>query len=523
MRNRTRLSRSRMAASIALATVAFSLGVPLAAAPPARADYAPQANDVVGVGSGLLQPLLDFGDDGDPEGDTGYNTAGNLYKVVGIDATADANGRAAYLNNSTTASPLPLDPTVVLRGGTYPVERPATGAAGIAALLADTSPADPLINFAMTTSPPTATQIAQATSNGWGGLQTVGLGEEELEMVADQAATNAPPGLSAQQLVQIYQCQDTQWTQVGGTSANTIIPAIPPPGSETRSTFLNDLQAANGGTPITLGACVITVAENDPTGVTGNADPADVIEPFDTSLLNLWNGTSGDTDVGSDPDTGYFHDPTAAYPGGASLSAGVVQLDGAPSDDNPDYDDIRSLYVVYRSTDQDSTTPWQPGGTLNWAQTLFCDPGGPTPFFASAAGQILIAEAGIAPAYFCGAAPTTCTPLNIMGPGQDKGVVKVNPMSKGIETWQATCGTPPYIWNPNPGVGNPVCMSGGVVVGGVIPASAWTQTGTNQNLNLSMVNNGPATENLTCTLVVKDNSGNNPLSRQITVVVVGTK
>ena len=55
------------------------------------------------------------------------------------------------------------------------------------------------------------------------------------------------------------------------------------------------------------------------------------------------------------------------------------------------------LNVVYRVSDQNSTIPWQPGGTLNWAQTLFCDPGGPTPYFVTPEGQLLIAEAGANP------------------------------------------------------------------------------------------------------------------------------
>ena len=75
-----------------------------------------------------------------------------------------------------------------------------------------------------------------------------------------------------------------------------------------------------------------------------------------------------------------------------------MQLTGTPTDGNPVYNDTRNLNVVYRWTDQISTTPWQPGGSLNWAQTLFCDPGGPTPFFQTAEGKLLIAEAGGNPA-----------------------------------------------------------------------------------------------------------------------------
>jgi ABC-type phosphate transport system substrate-binding protein len=393
------MSASLLAASGLLGAAMFSVGaaLPAQAATTAPADYAPNFNDVVGVGSDTVQYILDFGLDGDVSGDTGYNDAGNLYKAISFDATADANARGAYLNNSTNSSLLPLNPTIVLRGGTYPVQRPNGGTAGINALLADTAAADPTINFVRAASAPTTAQGATAVTNGWGGLQTFDIASDDLEIAVDSTATNAPVGLSVQQLVQIYECNDTAWTQVGGSSSATIIPVIPQTGAGIRTTFLNDLKAANGGTAITLGSCVVTAEQNDPTAITGNATPANVIEPFSAGRLNLWNGQSGNTSFGSNPGTGYFHDPTVAYPGGAALSPGVKLLSGAPSDSNSVYDDHYNLWVVYRWSDQVSTTAWQPGSTLNWAQTLFCDPGGPTPFFQTPAGKTLIAEAGANP------------------------------------------------------------------------------------------------------------------------------
>ena len=421
MRKRTKLSVSLAAACTTLGALALSAGsaLPASAAPTAKADYAPVANDVVGDGSDTLQYVVDFGADGDPSGDTGYNDAGNLYKLVSFDATADSNARISYSNPSSLASPNFQDPTAVYRGGTYPVQRINGSGAGINALLADTALTDPTINFARMSSNPTTAQGATAVTNGWQGLQQFVLGVEHLREAAATTAlgTNAPAGLSAQQLVAIYQCTDTSWNQVGGTSTDKIIPTIPQSGSGTRNTFLADLQAANGGTAITLGSCVQVSEENDPTAITNlsstTTDPnggtctppsgktdgcaADAIEPFSGARLNLWSGLSGNTTFGSNPGTGYFHTPTTAYPGGAALAPNVAQLTGTPSDSNPVYNDTRNLNIVYRWTDQISTTPWQPGSTLNWAQALFCDPGGPTPFFQTAAGRTLIAEAGADP------------------------------------------------------------------------------------------------------------------------------
>jgi ABC-type phosphate transport system substrate-binding protein len=414
--------RTRMAVSLGAAcTVLGAMALSVSAALPAQAastDYQPGTNDIVGDGSDTLQYLVDFGADGDFSGDPGYNFAGNKYKLVSIDATADSNARYSWANGSTLASPLPLDPTAVYRAGTFPVQRINGSGAGVNALLADTSTADPYIDFARMSSNPTTANGATAVNNGWQGLQQFVAGVEHLREASATAAYNGPAGLSAQQLVAIYQCTDTTWSQVGATGANagdTIIPIIPQAGSGTRNTFLADLQAANGGTAITLGPCVGIGEENDPVAITSlsstTTNPttagktctpncsADAIEPFSGARLNLWSGLSGNTTFGSNPGVGYFHAPTTAYPGASTaLNPGIVQLSGTPSDGNAFYNDTRNLNIVYRWSDQVSTTGWQPGSSLNWAQTLFCDPGGTfTPFFQTTAGKLLIAEAGADP------------------------------------------------------------------------------------------------------------------------------
>lgn len=111
----------------------------------AVADYGPTQNDVVGVGSDTLQQLADFVADGDFTGNSGYNSLGNKNKFISIDATADANTRLAYGpqglgpncapgtggtagtgNNAAQHADAPcvLNPTVVLRAGFAPEQRP---------------------------------------------------------------------------------------------------------------------------------------------------------------------------------------------------------------------------------------------------------------------------------------------------------------------------------------------------------------------------------------------------------------
>ena len=153
--------RAIVTLGLAAATVAGTL-LPMAVfAGPAFADYAPNSKDVVGVGSDTLQYMIDFMADGDAYGYPGYNQLGNKYKLVNIDATADANARLAYgvdggqatqavcspgtgstagTGNQTgtnTGVPCVLNPTIVLRAGLQPIQRPNGSGAGFKALVQD--------------------------------------------------------------------------------------------------------------------------------------------------------------------------------------------------------------------------------------------------------------------------------------------------------------------------------------------------------------------------------------------------
>jgi ABC-type phosphate transport system substrate-binding protein len=441
VRKRTRVTVSLAAVCTLLGGIALTAAI---SAAPALADYEPGPLDVVGAGSDTLQYILDFGADGDVSADPGYNdTAGNLYKLVSMDATADSNARFSWAVGATLANPTAgaLNPTAVYRGQTYPVQRINGSGAGINALLADTSAVDPTLNFVRMSSNPTASEGAVAEANGWQGLQDFVLGTENLRVAADDT-TNAPcgtagtcptgtiPGLSGKELAEIYEANTPDcltwaglYTAAGetvpaGTSTDTIIPIIPQPGSGTRSTFLADIGAAAGlSGSVTPGSCSTIGEENDPTAITSlsstTTNPVDgstcspncaydAIEPFSGSRLNLWEGLSGNTTYGSSPGqaNAYFRNPNDAYPNTSAdvLTPGIEQLSGTAPDGTASYLDTRDLNVVYRWTDQISKTDWQPGSTVNWAEALFCNPGGATPFFQSAEGKLLIAEAGANPA-----------------------------------------------------------------------------------------------------------------------------
>ena len=400
------------------------------------ADYAPSAGDVVGVGSDTVQYASDFAADGDHLGDVGYNGLGNLNHLVNLDATPDANARLAYgaggngsvcapgtgttkgtgnqLTTHTTDTPCVLNPTVVLRAGTLPVLRPNGSGSGFAAMLADTGTRN--IDYSRASSK----QIKGATTTGMDSIQ---IGSDPLAILT--ATTTNAVSLSAAQLKDIYNCVATTWSQVGSTGTNsghTIIPVIPQVGSGTRTSFLAAISVT------TPGACVVTAEENDPTVLDAQTSAADAIVPMSGGRLNLFKGliptdSAGTTIKNNGTSTlPYFQDPSCPLKTTAAACASPaivpnVKLDtsGVPSV-GALFNISRPLFIYFRDADINSTTMFQPGGTLNFVRALFYNPcqtgqtwcqtiGGSTygpggqPFYATSAGQSLIAAAGIFPTY----------------------------------------------------------------------------------------------------------------------------
>lgn len=394
--------------------------------PSAYADYAASPSDVVGVGSDTVQAAGDFVADGDFLLDPGYNTAGNLNKFISIDATADANTRLAYgsfgTGSGATAAtnacspgtgatqgtgnqnathtgdkPCVLNPTIVLRAGLNPVQRPNGSGAGYNLLKADTDASGKgtgLVDFARASS-------ARGSNALFDSMQ---IGNDPLGMLTS-STTNATNGLSIAQLKSIYTCTTTNWNQVG-TGSGTIVPLMPQVGSGTRSYF----EGAIGVTDSTLGSCVQNVEENDPEAIDASSSPANAVEPMSQSRLYLFQGklsTGASNGAG-----GYFKDPSCvalsttapACTTGSTLNPNVklwttaVTGTNTPTDGGALYYPTRPLYIYFRHAEINSTTPFQPGGSLNWIRTMLYNPGGATPYWCSAAGKADISAAGIIPA-----------------------------------------------------------------------------------------------------------------------------
>ncbi|HEY2667274.1 MAG TPA: substrate-binding domain-containing protein, partial [Actinomycetota bacterium] len=352
----------------------------------ARADYGPSGydpttgkGDVTCVGGDALQFLGNFLADGSPFAHAGFNANGAKHdKLVSIDGTGDASARFSYAQTQTVTNltPSALDPSVILRSQSFPAQRPNGSGAGYNALINDvTTTAQEKINCVLGSSYPSAQNFTSAQNNGWGGLHVVRAAIDPLGIAA-ALTTNAPAGLSASELVPIYQGVSQTWGDIPGYSGScpscTIVPMVPQPGSGTRNTFLTDLRAANGGVPIVLGANVLQgTEENDPTAITNlpAAEVPNAIVPFSGSRLTLWN-------------KGYFRNPHTPlnnnpFPGGATLTAGVDLRDNTAPDGAPSYIDIRGLFIAWRASD-DNALPWaNNSATVNWAKTLFL---GPTSF-----------------------------------------------------------------------------------------------------------------------------------------------
>lgn len=364
--------------------------LPLVGVGQAFGDYAPQSGDIVGVNGDTPQYGVDFLINGDTAGDLGFDSTTGVNRVVNFDATADGNGRQAYTQGSTESSPLLLDPTVVLRAGDHAVQRPQSSAQALAALTADTGSPE-TINYAASASAPTSS--TPGIGNVPGGLDYVNFGTDSVRIAVDSASTNAPVGLSLNELVNIYDGTWTTWGQLPGYSgsapSDTIIAEIPPSTSSVYSKFVAALTGADASFSLD-GSFVKTVEQNDPTAITAASTPADAIVPFSNARLNLWTA-------------GYFLNPATPFPGGPTspLSPGVSLLTQAAPDGSATLNVSVTDYIVFRADDlamSGTANPYQPGGTLNWVQTLFWNPGGPTPYILSPEGKTLITASGITPA-----------------------------------------------------------------------------------------------------------------------------
>lgn len=400
------------AAFVALAT-ASTLALSLT---PAEADFSPQPNDVVSTGSDIIQNSFNFLADGYHEL-PGYNSAGNRWRFVNFDSSGDAQGRSAF----TDPRLLPtitsggekyvkqsdvklLNPTISLRAGQDLVVRPSGGGGGgVNAIIADD---EGNIDVGRTPNPLTPTNQSNAQGNLGSKLLRVQVATDR-QLIATATTTNAPATISAQAILNIYNGTWLTWGDVSCTctthTGDTIIPLTLPSDAGMWTTFIANVGKQNTGVVVNDGTLrgnsnSIQVQQNDPTAITSlaPAQRANAIVPFPRGRFKTLNA-------------GYYTDATTtnAYnlePERLSVTAsGIKLLDGDSTADNTSptspYGGNFGYNAILRESDFVSTTPWQPGSTLNWVQALFYNPDGPAPFVRTPAGQALLTAAGVTPDY----------------------------------------------------------------------------------------------------------------------------
>jgi ABC-type phosphate transport system substrate-binding protein len=227
---------SKLLAGAVSATVLAALVAGPALADPPTGTI-PRASDAVGVGSDTTQYLLD-------------------QLALDFD-TAHAGAKSKlYSWDAVNPDTLAIGDDIVTKKGCASISRPDGTNQGIRALEANARPAGKAasycIDFARASRPRTSTDLACAP----GGICFVTLAGDAVTWASRSAAsggTDAPANLTPAQLVKIYECEVTNWDQVGGQNA-PIEAFLPQTGSGTRTFFLTAL--GGGTTPITPGSCV---------------------------------------------------------------------------------------------------------------------------------------------------------------------------------------------------------------------------------------------------------------------------
>ena len=230
----------------ATCTTLVAASVALMAPAHANPSFVPVDSDIVGVGSDTTQFAMNYLADGNA-GVAGYNAGRTSARLVSFDATGGG--------------------TVTLKQGSAPIGRPNGSSAGKVLLYGAGN--NPDVDYARSSSAISATE----KSNG---LFAFPFAKDTLTL-ATAKVSNAPASISAADMVKIYDGTYTNWNQVPGGTAGVIAPKIPQSGSGTRSFFVGQLTAANGGSPVTLAGTVVDVQEHDPAPI--QSDP-NAVAPF---------------------------------------------------------------------------------------------------------------------------------------------------------------------------------------------------------------------------------------------------
>jgi ABC-type phosphate transport system substrate-binding protein len=252
-----RMLSKLLAGATVVATVTMVAAGPALADPPTGTT--PAAGDVVGVGADTTENLLD-------QLALNYDASNSSPSLYSWDAT-----------NPTTGA---IGDSIATKAGCKKIARPDGSSAGITTLAsnikdpADTS--DYCVDYAR------SARGRKSTDPGLhkGGIEFVRLATDAVTYASIDSGSNAPTNLSNTQLQGIYDCSDTTWTSVGGTSTQTIKPYLPESGSGIASSFLTDIGVSTPGSCVTQPS---TLQQNE--GVNAiftGTNKKNIIIPFST-------------------------------------------------------------------------------------------------------------------------------------------------------------------------------------------------------------------------------------------------
>jgi ABC-type phosphate transport system substrate-binding protein len=228
------LTKSLVAGAAAAVTAVSLTAGPALADPPS--GTVPKDTAAVGVGADTTQYLFDQ-----------FSTSWNKTHKTGTQIFSwDATNPVTQAQGDQ----------IETKSACATIARPNGGTAGKTALEANAT--DPTnskyycVDYARTASPRSSSDPACST----GGICYVSLAGDAEDWAVRSAAnggSDAPASLTSAQLAKIFECKDTNWKQVGGTSA-PIEAYLPQTSAATRTFWLTAL--GGGTTPITAGSCV---------------------------------------------------------------------------------------------------------------------------------------------------------------------------------------------------------------------------------------------------------------------------
>jgi ABC-type phosphate transport system substrate-binding protein len=241
-----RLLSKFLAAGAATATLVALTAGPAFADPPSGTT--PTDTDAVGVGSNTTQFLFD-------QLSQDYNAANPsaTTQLYSWDATNPVTGA--------------IGDQIVTKANCASIARPNGTGQGKSALEADAQPSGDTTNYCIDFARASSGRTSSDPPYGPGGIAYVAFAGDAVTWATRDTASggsDAPASLTQAQLAAIYECNDTNWDQVGGQDA-PIQAYLPQTSSGTRSFWL--LALGGGTTPITVGSCVSDLpTEADPDG-----------------------------------------------------------------------------------------------------------------------------------------------------------------------------------------------------------------------------------------------------------------